>query len=162
VLLGAKVFEFAGFTLDVARGTLRAGDRDVELRPKSFAVLAYLVEHADRLVTKTELVNAIWPDVIVSEESLTHCISEVRNALGDAQQQIIKTAPRRGYRLVAPASQPDVRSAASLRSRAAAPQQLEVSAERHRNAEPALPDRPSIAVLPFENMCGHSDQELLC
>ncbi len=72
------MFQFEGFTLDVARRSLRAADRAVALRPKSFEVLRYLVENADRLVTKEELIKAIWPNVVVTEESLAHCVSEVR------------------------------------------------------------------------------------
>ena len=67
------------------------------MRPKSFEVLRYLVEHAGRVVTKDELVKAVWPTVTVGDESLTKCISEVRHAIGDDAQRIIKTVPRRGY-----------------------------------------------------------------
>jgi adenylate cyclase len=92
-----RAFEFADFTLDVTRGCLRAGDRVIELRPKSFALLAYLVEHAGRLVSKDELIGAVWSDVVVSDESLAKCVSEVRGALGDSGQRLVKTVPRRGY-----------------------------------------------------------------
>jgi DNA-binding winged helix-turn-helix (wHTH) protein len=64
---GFKMFQFEGFTLDVARNSLRTADRDVQLRPKAFEVLRYLVENADRLVTKEELIQAIWPNVIVTD-----------------------------------------------------------------------------------------------
>ena len=94
-----RAFEFADFTLDVTRGCLRAGDRVIELRPKSFALLAYLVEHAGRLVSKDELIGAVWSDVVVSDESLAKCVSEVRGALGDSGQRLVKTVPRRGYLL---------------------------------------------------------------
>jgi len=96
------MFQFEGFTLDVACSSLRAANRAVALRPKSFEVLRYLVENADRLVTKEELVKAIWPNVVVTDESLSHCVSEVRQALGDSNQTIIATMPRRGYRFAAP------------------------------------------------------------
>jgi adenylate cyclase len=72
--------------LDVARNSLRAADREIALRPKSFEVLRYLVENSDRMVTKQELRNAIWPNAVVPDESLTHCISEIRHALGDHQK----------------------------------------------------------------------------
>ena len=97
-----KPYGFAGYTLDLRQGCLRAGDRQIELRPKSFALLRYLVENAGRLVPKDELVNALWPSVIVTDESLTRCVSDVRLALDDGAQRIIKTVPRRGYLLVAP------------------------------------------------------------
>lgn len=108
-VVGEKVFSFQGFTLDLKRGALRHGDREIELRPKSFAVLRYLVENAGRLVSKDELIRAIWPNVIVTDESLTRCVSDIRLALRDAEQRIIKTAPRRGYLLVAPVSEAKAR-----------------------------------------------------
>src|ERR1700722_8755675 len=99
-----KPYSFAGYTLDLRQGCLRAGDRQIELRPKSFALLCYLVENAGRLVPKDELVNALWPSVVVTDESLTRCVSDVRLALDDVGQGIIKTVPRRGYLLAAPVS----------------------------------------------------------
>src|SRR5215467_8157825 len=98
------MFQFEGYTLDVARSSLRTADRDVELRPKAFEVLRYLVENADRLVTKEDLIQAVWPNVIVTDEALTHCVSEARQAIGDGAQAIIATVPRRGYRFVAAVS----------------------------------------------------------
>ena len=72
-----KAYDFAGYTLDLTRGCLNVGDRVVELRPKSFGLLAYLVENSGRLVPKDELLGAIWPDVTVGDESLAKCVSEV-------------------------------------------------------------------------------------
>ena len=97
-----KVFRFEGFALDLTRRSLRAGDRVVELRPKSFDVLAYLVERAGRPAGKDEIIQAVWPDVTVTEESLTRCVSDIRLALDDGAQRIVKTLPRRGYVLAAP------------------------------------------------------------
>src|ERR1700752_2200059 len=99
-----KVFQFAGHTLDVACSTLQTADREIQLRPKSFEVLLYLVSNADRLVLKEELIKAVWPNVVVADEAITHCVSELRNALGDTEQRIIKTVPRRGYRIAVPVS----------------------------------------------------------
>src|SRR5262249_38907452 len=96
------MLQFEAYTLDIVRNVLRAGDREIALRPKGFELLRYLVENADRLVTKEELFKAIWPNVAVTDESLTHCVSEVRQAIGDSEQAIIKTVPRRGYRFSAP------------------------------------------------------------
>ena len=81
---------------------LRTADREVALRPKNFELLRYLVENPDRLVSKEELLKAIWPNVVVTDESLTRCMSEVRQAIGDAKQTIIATVPRCGYRFTAP------------------------------------------------------------
>jgi adenylate cyclase len=143
-------FRFAEYTLDVLRGSLRTADREVELRPKSFEVLCYLVENAGRVVTKEELIKAVWPDVVVTEESLTRCVSDVRNAIGDGAQAMIKTVPRRGYRFAAPVLQLDATPAATR-----VPQ---IQAGAAREFGP-LRDRPSIAVLPFVNLSGDAQQE---
>src|SRR5215468_1446539 len=96
------MLQFEGYTLDIARHSLRAADRKVALRPKNFELLRYLVENPDRLVSKEELLKAIWPNVVVTDESLTRCMSEVRQAIGDTKQTIIATVPRCGYRFTAP------------------------------------------------------------
>lgn len=91
-------YSFDGFTLDLARGCLLDGDRqEIRLRPKSFMTLKYLVENNGRLVGKDELIEAVWPDTAVTDNSLVQCLKEVREALGDKSQQYIKTVPRRGY-----------------------------------------------------------------
>ena len=73
-----KAYSFAGFTVDLRQARLRTGEREIELRPKSFALLCYLVENAGRLVPKDELVQAIWPNVFATDDSLTRCVSDVR------------------------------------------------------------------------------------
>src|SRR5262249_46606610 len=98
------MLQFEGYTLDFARSSLRTAERNVQLRPKALEVLRYLVENADRLVTKEELIKAVWPNVTVTEEVLTHCVSEVRQAIGDNRQTIIATVPPRGSRFAAPVS----------------------------------------------------------
>src|SRR5215475_8285311 len=114
------MYHFEGYTLDTARCSLRTGDRVVELRPRAFEVLRYLVENAGRLVTKEEFIKAIWPDVVVTDESLTHCVSEARQAIGDERQAIIRTVPRRGYQFVAPVSRVSPDSGAETQSAPAA------------------------------------------
>ena len=95
----AKWLQFSSFTLDLDRLCLLGQSGRAALRPKSFDVLRYLVAHPRRVISKDELIKAVWPNVIVTDESLTRCISDVRHALGDASQQIIKTVPKRGYLL---------------------------------------------------------------
>jgi len=90
-------FSFEGFTLDLVRGCLIHEGQEVKLRPKSFELLRYLVERSGRLVGRAELMQAIWPDTFVSEESLAQCLMEVRRALHDDSQRHIKTVHRRGY-----------------------------------------------------------------
>lgn len=94
-----EVLRFDRFTLDLVRGCLRVGDRDIALRPKTFEVLRHLAESAGRLVPKQELYNVVWPNVIVSDDSLVQCIRELRDNLGDEGRCLIKTVPRRGYLL---------------------------------------------------------------
>src|SRR5215813_2624910 len=164
------MFQFEGFTLDVARSSLQAADRAVQLRPKSFEVLRYLVENADRLVTKEELIKAIWPNVVVTDESLAHCVSEVRQALGDSKQTMIATMPRSGYRFTAPVLCVAANAVAAAPGTAGVSPALfqrtgEVPVQR-AGETPAVPglqspllDRPSVAVLPFANLSGDPQQD---
>src|SRR6476646_10185501 len=92
-----SLYCFADFTLDPLAGTIHQGQNEIELRSKSAEVLAYIVERHGRLVTREELMQAIWPDVAVSDESLTRCIADIRKALGDQHQRFVRTVPRRGY-----------------------------------------------------------------
>src|SRR5512135_2013890 len=91
------MMRFDRFTLDTTRGCLLDGDREVELRPKTYLVLHYLVSNPGRLVSRREIVDAVWPDVVVTDDSLAHCICEIRNAIGDGQHHLIRTLPKRGY-----------------------------------------------------------------
>jgi len=95
--MAPRSFRFASFTLDLDRVCLRSPSGETKLRPKTFAVLRYLVENARRVVTKDEVINAVWSGVTVTEESLTRCISEIRRALGDENQEIVKTISKQGY-----------------------------------------------------------------
>src|SRR5262249_35441063 len=104
----SKSLRFESFTLDLERLCLRGPSGRADLRPKSFEVLRYLVEHAGRVVSKEELLNAVWPNVTVSDESLAQCISDVRRAMGDEGQRIVRTVPRRGYLVDVPISTGDV------------------------------------------------------
>src|SRR5437660_11173037 len=88
---------FDGFTLDLTRGCLLRGTQEIKLPPKPYDALKYLVENPGRLISKRELIEALWPDTAVTDDSLVLCSREVRRALGDQAQQIIKSVPRRGY-----------------------------------------------------------------
>ena len=97
----APTIRLNGRAFDTAAEVLRdPAGHAVPLRPQSVAVLKCLVLNAGRVVTKDELMGAVWPNVAVTENSLVQCIHEIRRALGDEGQSILKTAARRGYRLV--------------------------------------------------------------
>jgi adenylate cyclase len=102
--LERQLYAFDEYTLDLIRGCLRNAGGEIQLRPKSFELLRYLVQNAGRLISKDELVNAVWPNVIVGDDSLAQCMSELRNALEDRDRHIIKTVPRRGYLFAVPVS----------------------------------------------------------
>ena len=91
------IYSFGAFTLDVARGTLSRDGVESRLRPKAYAVLRYLVAHPGRLVGKQELLDAVWGSTVVTEGSLTQCVIEIRRALGDAEQRLLRTVPRQGF-----------------------------------------------------------------
>jgi DNA-binding winged helix-turn-helix (wHTH) protein len=107
VIAAHGILYFDRFSLDLVRGSLRAGEQDIELRPKSFEVLCYLVHNSGRLVAKQELLDAIWPNVMVTGDSISQCIRELRSKLGDSNHSLIKTVSRRGYLLNAAVSAQD-------------------------------------------------------
>ena len=74
----------------------------IALRRQSFAVLRHLLAHANHLVTKDDLVAAVWPGVAVTDDSLVQCVHEIRRALGDDAHKLLKTVSKRGYRLDLP------------------------------------------------------------
>ena len=90
-------YVFDDFTLDLDRGCLWRAGQEIKLRHKSFEALKYLVEHNGRLVSKADMIQALWPDVFVTDDSLVQCLIEVRRALGDDEQRYVKTILRRGY-----------------------------------------------------------------
>lgn len=95
--LAHEIYFFDEFRLDLTRGALFRGLDELKLRPKSFDVLKYLTENQGRLVSKDELIESVWQGMAVTDDSLVQCLKDIRRALGDNEQQIIKTVPRRGY-----------------------------------------------------------------
>jgi TolB-like protein/DNA-binding winged helix-turn-helix (wHTH) protein/cytochrome c-type biogenesis protein CcmH/NrfG len=93
----SRRYLFGEFTLDLERGALLRAGTHVDLRPKTFEVLRLLVERHGRLVTKQELLDAVWGRVVVTEGSVAKCLIEIRRAIDDGAQKSIKTVPRRGY-----------------------------------------------------------------
>jgi len=136
--------QFGSFVLDLDRLSLRGPAGEAELRPKCFEVLRHLVNHAGRLVTKDALMGAVWPDVTVTDDSLTRCISEVRRALGDEGQKLLKTVSRRGYMLDAHVTP------------------LSGMSPTPASEPTTAPDRPVVAVLPLVNLSGGSADDYFC
>ena len=95
---------FQGFRLDTTNHCLWRGDERVSLTPKAFDLLRYLVEHADRLVTQEEILEALWTDTFVNQEVVKKYILGIRKVLGDRpdKPEFIRTFPKRGYQFVAP------------------------------------------------------------
>ncbi|MCP4331157.1 MAG: AAA family ATPase [Gammaproteobacteria bacterium] len=102
-------FSFENYRLDTVNAALWNGDQQIEMRPKTFDVLRYLVEHAGELVRKETLLEAIWPNSYVVEGVLTTSMSELRKVFGDTakNQRFIATVYRRGYRFIAVVEQGD-------------------------------------------------------
>ena len=97
-------YRFGEMVFDPQRYELWRGSERVALRPKVFHVLAYLLAHRDRVVSKQELSEQLWPDQFISDETLSTCITAARHALGDSgrTQQFIQTRRGLGYRFIAP------------------------------------------------------------
>src|SRR6185436_14326718 len=176
-----RCYSFGEFTLDLERGALLRRGVDVELRPKSFEVLRVLVERHGRLVTKQELLDAVWGRVVVTEGSVAKCLIDIRRAIEDRTQQLIKTVPRRGYIFDAPVANGDPPAlqemVAAKRARAASfrPWILaaafavvasvavwlgSVATQGDGVPQPAA-ETPAIAVLPFVDMSEARDYEYL-
>lgn len=145
---------FGDCQLDADRRELRRGAELIPVEPQVFDVLVYLVRNRDHVVSRDELLAAVWHGRIVSESTLTSRINSARAAIGDTggDQRLIRTIARKGVRFVG-----EIREVVKLDG-IAAEGPLSVEAETIPPA-PRLPDKPSIAVLPFTNMSGDPEQE---
>src|SRR5262245_30960042 len=92
-----KTYAFGSFFLDLDRACLMRDQQEIKLRLKSFEVLRYLVENSGRLIPKNELIQAVWRDTFVTDDSLVQCVRDIRRALNDSSQEYIKTVTGRGY-----------------------------------------------------------------
>lgn len=150
-------FLFEDHVLDVDRRELRRGAQLITLEPQVFDLLVYLVLNRDRVVSKDDLIDGVWDGRIVSESTLTSRISAVRKAVGDSgkKQRLIRTFARKGLRFVG-----EVREAQTSGDHV--PVKLTLPTRSNETSHVpalALPDKPSIVVLPFQNMSGDPEQE---
>ena len=142
---------FEEYAFDTDLRELHRGADMISIAPQVFDLLDYLIRNRARVVSKDDLINAIWNGRSVSDAALTTRLNVARSAIGDSgeQQRLIKTLPRKGFRFVGPVLE--------------GPKPVEAtSAEntvRPREQVLALPDKPSIAVLPFQNLGEEPEQE---
>ena len=142
---------FEEYAFDTDRRELHRGADVVSVAPQVFDLLDYLIRNRERVVSKDDLINAIWNGRIVSDAALTTRLNAARTAIGDSgeEQRLIKTLPRKGFRFVGPVREAQRPASAAVTDNPAEPPKPALT----------LPDKPSIAVLPFINMSGDPEQE---
>jgi TolB-like protein len=142
---------FEEYAFDIDRRELHRGADVVSIAPQVFDLLYYLIRNRERVVSKDDLIKTIWNGRIVSDAALTTRLNAARTAIGDCgeEQRLIKTLPRKGFRFVG-----QVQEAQWPAGAAAADNPIE-----SQKPALALPAKPSIAVLPFQNMSGDPEQE---
>jgi TolB-like protein len=154
------VYKFEDYCLDSDRRELRRGADLVTVEPQVFDLLEYLIRNRDRIVGKDDLIAGVWNGRIVSDSTLSSRITATRQAIGDngEQQRLIRTISRKGFRFVGVVSHTqETRDESIAKSALSAGY---VSALPKSEVVPLpLPDKPSIAVLPFANLSGDPKQE---
>ena len=142
---------FEDYAFDTERRELHRGGDLVSLAPQVFDLLDYLIRNRERVVSKDDLINAVWNGRSVSDAALTTRLNVARSAIGDSgeEQRLIKTLPRKGFRFVG-----EVREDRTPPTAAAAEGQIDP-----RKSTLTFPDKPSIAVLPFQNLSADAEQE---
>jgi adenylate cyclase len=145
------LYLFEDYALDTERRELRRGPALVAIEPKVFDLLAYVVENRQRVVSRDDLIARVWDGRIVSESALARCINGARSAIGDngEAQRLIKTFQRKGLRFVGSVREEQQPSGVAHAGGGA----------EKPTATLALPDRPSIAVLPLDNLSGDKEQD---
>jgi TolB-like protein len=135
---------FDDFVLDLGRRELTRGSEGVAIGPQVFDLLVNLIENREHVVSKDDLLKAVWNGRIVSDSTLTTHINAVRSAIGDSgsEQRLIRTIARKGFRFIGDVKEEPAEASSNVSTQAL-----------------TLPDRPSIAVLPFVNLSGDPEQE---
>jgi TolB-like protein/tetratricopeptide (TPR) repeat protein len=145
------LYLFENYVLDSDRRELRRGDDLLSVEPQVFDVLKYLIRNRERVISRDDLLAAVWEGRIVSDATLASRINAARSAVGDSgdKQRLIRTLLRKGFRFVGAVREEPEPVAAAV---------AEAAAKQPRSAL-VLPDKPSIAVLPFTNMSGDPEQD---
>lgn len=145
------IYRFDRFSLDTALRELRDGGATVPLEPQVFDLLHFLIAARDRVVSKDEMLDAVWQGRIVSEATLSSRLNAARTAIGDsgAAQRLIRTLPRKGVRFVGAVQQAGHAPEPEPEAERAAPPGF----------RPGAPRFPSLAVLPFANLSGDAEQD---
>lgn len=149
--IGSLRYIFEEYAIDTDRRELHRGADVVSVAPQVFDLLDYLIRNRERVVSKDDLINSIWNGRIVSDAALTTRLNAARSALGDSgeEQRLIRTLPRKGFRFVGPVREAQGATDAVVTDNAVEPSKPVLT----------LPDKPSIAVLPFHNLSGDPEQE---
>ena len=148
-------FVFGDCALDADRRELTRGSEAVAVGPQVFDLLVYLLQNRERVVSKDDLLSVVWGGRIVSESTMTSHINAVRKAIGDSgeKQRLIRTIARKGFRFVGGVREAQSSDGvSSAKTGAARPNETPALAV-------ALPDKPSFAALPFQNLSGDPEQE---
>jgi TolB-like protein len=142
---------FEEYAFDTDRRELHRGADVVSIAPQVFDLLDYLIRNRERVVSKDDLINAIWNGRIVSDAALTTRLNAARSAIGDTGegQRLIKTLPRKGFRFVGPVVEAQGPAGAATADNSIEPPKPALT----------LPNKPSIAVLPFTNLSGDPEQD---
>ena len=147
-------FIFKDCVLDLDTRELTRGFEAVAIGPQVFDLLVYLIQNRERVVSKDGLLEAVWGGRIVSESTLTSHINAVRKAIGDSgeEQHLVRTIPRKGFRFVGEVRAQTLDAGGSSEGKS-------IAANEFPEMAPGLPDKPSIAVLPFQNLSGDPEQD---
>ena len=137
-------FLFEDYVLDLDRRELTRGSKAIAIGPQVFDLLVYLVQNREHVVSKDNLLDAVWGGRIVSESTLTSHINAVRKAIGDngEEQRLVRTIARKGFRFVGEVRETDAPDGFS------SPKAEPATSDETAAPALALPDKPSIAVLP--------------
>ncbi len=161
-------YRFGNVQLDVDRREISVDGQLVELQPKAFDLLHYLIRHRDRVVDREELMDALWPGIVVTDDSLTQALRRVRRVIGDdgTRQEVIRTIQRRGFRFVAemnagqPVEAPADPTVQQTEVVTSARREYGGSGQAVRAAPPNA--GTSLAVLPFLDLSPARDQRYFC